>query len=867
MSPKSYKIFFSGIFLYLVIGLLFSIIFVFESIYFSYQLNKEYDRILSLDKPHLIIGYTDSLNKTDDLRILNSIIELSNQYANDHLLDFYIKNGLIYGFHGVLDNESVIVLVPSKSLIFTTSSFNLGSICNATDCLIKLESNVSDNLTNIRYTHGNLSLVLGYKNLSVIIIENYDNKYTSTIYSAVRALGIAQNTYLYIGAHVDEFLTRYYYNKGNSTSPAVTIIMYAFNKETNNIPSSVNIIEGFKNELIRQLRSYNVNYVVVDLVTTSLKANLENSEFMLIYVEVILIVMTLFVLMYVFMIFSKTYVPRKQKIYKLFASYGYDITKLFDKLHIMTIISLIIMIITIYISNKVSPILDPDFKNIFNVQSILLGSIISMYIVGIDFELNKKLRGRYNKYNLKTKYLVIIILIIQIIIIKSIAASFIGEIIVNGYLYGILYSIVLFLILRSKTLNNILYKMSKITGYQGTALLVLIIFFSIISPVIGSYALTFGKQELVSEYVPLNVCQQGIIFSPSTSESIYNLTNYLKKMDLNEWYFVTYFLVKRVNNVNFITYVDSNEYISNPSPGMNITVKKASVKLPLIIVSDDLLDKLGYKNYDWVLFVSTSSRYRDKIYSAFNNTSELEVWLDYSDVIVPTEPIHFKINNLKIVDRGFPLWFFDENPHEYPILVYMARLDYSSDALVVRWSKFTKLNISEKYLITGKLGIIMNNSNTINKILEKYPLLLHGSYYVDCKLLEKNIQSILYVSLGSLVLPLVVFSGITMIIAIYLYKHELESIIKGKIKLLISQGYDSRSLIKEELISYVLGLLFIIVALILYIKNALPRFLSSELNIYLLLVIASLLIMTSSILVYHLRNISKFIREYMGEVE
>ncbi len=846
---------------------MFAAVYSTENIYFYYNLNNEYNKILSHNRFHLIIAYSAPPDRSINLKILNNIYNFTTNYEQKHSIHFYLDGGMIYGFRGILNNRTVIVLVPTSSVLFTTSMFNLNSTCTAADCLIKLEPATINSSTNIIYSHGNLSLSPVYNNISVTIINNYSNNYTISLFSAVKALGASGDAYLYLGIHDNDFIENYFHSKNNSINLEIVLVAYIFDNEAQHKSLNPNTIEFFKNNLIRQLRSYNVNYVIVDFITTPLKSGLENSEFMIIYIEAILVVMTLFVLMYVSMLFDKVYIPRKKKIYRLLASFGYDTAILLRKLNIIIIVSLIFSLVLYATTYWLLPVLEPTFKQVYELQSILILSIIIIYIFNIIYKIKNRIYEKYYKYKIKIEYIFIIILLLQILIVKNIAATFIGKVIVEGYLYGILFSIFLFLIFKSKIVNNLIYKISKITGYQGIIILLSIIFFSIISPVIGSYALTLGKQELVTEYVPTSVCRQGIIFVPTASETLYNLTGYLDQMDLKEWYYVTNFLVKKVNNISFITYINSGNYVSNPSPGVNVAIKKASVKLPVIVVSDELMDRLGYRDYDWVLFVSPLSRYKDRILSAFNTTSNLTVWLDYSDIIAPPEQISFNINKINITYKGFPLWIFNDNPHEYPIIIYMARLDYSSNALVVRWSKFKELNIPKQYLVLGKLGILVKDPSTVNKILAKYPLLLRQSYYIDCALLKENILALLNVSLESLILPLAMFSGLILIIAAFLYKYELDSIIKSKVKLLISQGYDSWSLIKNEILSYIVGLLFVAAALILYVWEVLPRPILSGLNTYVLLIIVSLIVIAFTFLLYHLHNISKFIREYMGEAK
>ena len=399
MSSNLDKDLLSGMLLYLTVGILFSIVFLIAGIYFNYQLNEEYGSILSLDKPHLIVGYSGSLNKTIDLKVLKGVSDLSNKYSRDKL-EFYLKDGLIYGFRGVLDNEPIIVLVPSKPVLFSTFEFDLRPACSSTECLVKLESIATNESHNIKYTHGNLSL--NDQTIPVTVVENYSNMYTDALYNAVRMLGGVGDSYLYIGTHIDEFLNSYTVNKGNSNNPAMTIIIYMFSKEPATfIPSNTHIIESFKNDLVRQLRTYNVNYVVVDLVTTSLKASLENIGSTIVYVEMILIAISLFVLVYAFTLFNKAYIRGKLEIYKSLASSGDDIAKLLKRVHIATVVSLIIVIIITFISYRITPVFEPSLKMLFRIQSILLGSIISIYIAGIDITLTRRLRGNYSKYKLK----------------------------------------------------------------------------------------------------------------------------------------------------------------------------------------------------------------------------------------------------------------------------------------------------------------------------------------------------------------------------------------------------------------------------------------------------------------------------------
>ena len=379
---------------YLVFGVLVSFVFLAVGIYFNYQLNEEYGTILSLDKPHLIVGYSGSLNKTIELKILRSVNDLSNKYSRDKL-EFYLKDGSIYGLRGVLDNEPVIVLVPSKPVLFSTFEFDLRPICGSTECLIKLESIPTNELHNIKYTNGNLSL--NGQTIPVTVVENCSNMYTDALYSAVRMLGGVGDSYLYIGTHIDEFLNNYIVNKGNSNNPAMTIIIYMFSKEPRDIPSNTHFIESFKNDLVRQLRAYNVNYVVVDLVTTSLKASLENTGSTIVYVEMILIAISLFVLVYAFTIFNKAYIRGKLEIHKSLASSGDDIAKLIKRVRIATVAALIIVIIITFISYRITPVFEPSLKMLFRIQVILLGSIIGFYIVGIGITSTRRLRGNYSK--------------------------------------------------------------------------------------------------------------------------------------------------------------------------------------------------------------------------------------------------------------------------------------------------------------------------------------------------------------------------------------------------------------------------------------------------------------------------------------
>ncbi len=375
-------------------GVLVSFVFLAVGIYFNYQLNEEYGSILSSDKPHLIVGYSGSLNKTIELKILRSLSDLSNKYSRDKL-EFYLKDGLIYGLRGVLDNEPVIVLVPSKSVLFSTFEFDLRPICGATECLIKLESLSTNGSYNTEYVRRNLSL--NGQIIPVSVVENYSNRYTSALYNAVRMLGGVGNSYLYIGIHIDEFLNNYIANKGNSNNPSITVIMYMFNRESRDIPYNTHFIESFKNDLVRRLRTYSVNYVVVDLVTTSLKSSLVNTGCTIVYVEMILIVISMFVLVYAFTIFNKAYIRGKPEIYKSLASSGDDTAKLLKRVHIATVAALIIVVIITFISYRVTPVFEPSLKMLFRIQAILLGSIIGIYIAGIGITSTRRLRGNYSK--------------------------------------------------------------------------------------------------------------------------------------------------------------------------------------------------------------------------------------------------------------------------------------------------------------------------------------------------------------------------------------------------------------------------------------------------------------------------------------
>ncbi len=375
-------------------GVLVSFVFLAVGIYFNYQLNEEYGSILSLDKPHLIVGYSGSLNKTIELKILMSVNDLSNKYSRDKL-EFYLKDGSIYGLWGVLDNEPVIVLVPSKPVLFSTFEFDLRPICGATECLIKLESLSTNGSYNTEYVSRNLSL--NGQTIPVTVVENYSNMYTDALYSAVRMLGGVGDSYLYIGTHIDEFLNNYIVNKGNSNYPAMTIIIYMFSKESRDIPSNTHFIESFKNDLVRQFRTYSVNYVVVDSVTNSLKASLENTGSTIVYVEMILIAISLFVLVYAFTIFNKAYIRGKLEIYKSLASSGDDTAKLIKRVRIATVAALITVVIITFISYRITPVFEPSLKMLFRIQVILLGSIIGFYIVGIDITSTRRLRGNYRK--------------------------------------------------------------------------------------------------------------------------------------------------------------------------------------------------------------------------------------------------------------------------------------------------------------------------------------------------------------------------------------------------------------------------------------------------------------------------------------
>ena len=389
-----YKDLLYGMLLYLMVGILFSFIFLGIGIYFNHRLNEEYGRVFSLDKPHLIVGYSGSLNRTIDLKVLKSVSDLSNEYSRDKL-EFYLKDGLIYGFRGVLDNEPVIVFVPSKSVLFSTFEFDLRPICGATECLIKLESLSTNGSYNTEYASRNLSL--NGQTIPVTVVENYSNMYTDALYSAVRMLGGVGNSYLYIGTHIDEFLNSYIVNKGDSNNPAMTIIIYMFSKEPRDIPSNTHFIESFKNDLVRQLRTYSVNYVVVDLVTTSLKSSLVNTGCTIVYVEMILIAISLFVLVYAFTLFNKAYIRGKLEIYKSLASSGDDTAKLIKRIHIATVAALIIVVMITFISYRITPVFEPSLKMLFRIQTILLGSIIGIYIAGIDITSTRRLRGNYRK--------------------------------------------------------------------------------------------------------------------------------------------------------------------------------------------------------------------------------------------------------------------------------------------------------------------------------------------------------------------------------------------------------------------------------------------------------------------------------------
>ncbi|MEB3758833.1 MAG: hypothetical protein GSR87_03115, partial [Desulfurococcales archaeon] len=174
-------------------------------------------------------------------------------------------------------------------------------------------------------------------------------------------------------------------------------IIYMFSKEPRDIPSNTHFIESFKNDLVRQFRTYSVNYVVVDLVTTSLKSSLVNTGCTIVYVEMILIAISLFVLVYAFTLFNKAYIRGKLEIYKSLASSGDDTAKLIKRVHIATVAALIIVVMITFISYRITPVFEPSLKMLFRIQTILLGSIIGIYIAGIDITSTRRLRGNYRK--------------------------------------------------------------------------------------------------------------------------------------------------------------------------------------------------------------------------------------------------------------------------------------------------------------------------------------------------------------------------------------------------------------------------------------------------------------------------------------
>ena len=794
MNIEKYNYFFLALPLVLIILLQIGVFYLYNSFIVSYN------GLFSSRKIHLIIGWSGDIKKNVLTDLSKDIVGLASEYGNKGILHFgYI--GWLVGVEAKINNSRSLILFPDQFFHLWLSNFGkplwLDYIekrygYENTSYLIYLSE--SENGTEV---YRAVLLIPGSVfNQSITVVKtNVDDlkeMFSSTLYGH-------DNVYLFlpVSAPAKELYQQIMLdvsavNKENPR-PVLYLFMFGFSTYTNSglVLIDPEAIQSFLSNTSRIISGYGYNPVIIDRVSQKLQSYILSFQTVLIVYTIVFFAFSVPILAYAYQVYRSKWLPSHYNYIRLILSIGCSPKHIKRRALLSTIIVLAVAILSI------SAMYNTLLRKIafYEYSSAILPIIatISLTIILYNLFLYKALVDTI-KYgatgsSTKIKFVLFTVPLFLLFLLRSyhITGVF-GRIFGTAILLNLTLLFILLLVFDNRFFSRLIYRIARVSSNASATFLTTVVFFSILSPVIGAYTLTTGSEELIRYYFPLDKGIDRVVIIPSHM-SMGSLAGLEEKLESSKWYLVTELHIQRIEDNELIQVKTEERY------GAFITEMTLKMKIPLIIVSDELMDALGYRGYNYLLFVSRYSPYAGELSKLINSR-------DYVNVsLIPIESplweypmVSIVVERGTVVNNGFPLWILRYSPEGESIESYTVLMDYFSNALVLRDSYFKEklgANLSSWYI------------DIVGVVKPRY--VSEGGFVVDYKALAKSFAEELICVTPSIIFLLFMPSFLLMLLASYLYYHDINMVIQKKVKLLVSHGVAGRDIVRGELLGNVVG--------------------------------------------------------------
>lgn len=829
MNIEKYNYFFPALPLVLIILLHVGVFYLCNSFII------DYNSLLSSRKIHLIIGYSGDIEKNMFTNLSKDIVFLASEYGNKGML-FFGYVGWLIGVEAEVNDSRSLVLFPDQFFHLWLGNFGKPSWLDYiekhygyenTSYLIYLSE--SENRTEVY--RALLSIPGSVSNQSVMVVKtNVDDlkeMFSSILYGR-------RDVYLFlpVSAPATELYRQIMLDvsavNSGEPKPVLYLSMFAFSTYTNNgqILIDPEAIRSFLSNASRIIAGYGYSPVIIDRVSQKLQSYILSLQTMLTVYTIVFLAFSVAVLAYTYLVYRSKWLPSYYKYIRLISSMGYSPKHIKKKALLSTITVLTATILSIFATYNTLLRTIVFYGYDSAILPILIA--ISLTIILYDLFLYKALVDTI-KYgatgsSTKIKFLLFTVPLFLVFLLRSyhITGVF-GRIFGAAILLNLALLFILLLVYDNRFFSRLIYRTARVSSTASATFLTTIIFFSVLSPVIGTYTLTIGSEELIRFYFPLDKGIDRVLIIPSHT-SLRDLAGLEEKLESSKWYLTTELHIQRIDDKEFI------QVKTEKGTGQFIAETTFMMKIPLIIVSDELMDSLGYKDYNYLLFVSQYSPYVDELSKLINGRDYVNVSLIPVESLLWEYPvINMVVERGTLVNTGFPLWIIGYNPEGESIESYTTLMDYFNNAFVVRDSYFKeKLGANSSSWYVDIIGVV--NPRHIPE----------GGFVVDYRALAKSFAEELGGVTPSIIPLLFILSFLLMMLASYLYYHDINMVIQKKVKLLISHGVTGRDIVRGELLGNIVGAVIAFSIVVGYMYSVGRAVLFPVLNTFTLLLIISI---------------------------